>query len=346
MDADLFKVPVCDLGAVEDPRFEGIAIPEPEINLPREGVNDVFLANAEEYYRKFQGFDHSRALIRRAVEVAQIENPKRIVEFGAGFGNATLPLVDLFPDCHVVATDISPQMLAILRRLLVNRGLLHRCTVVAMDAHKDYLHGGTADMVLGSAILHHLVNPGLLVGRAIDLLKPGGWAIFFEPFEAGYAVIRMMCLLAMRKARLRDQRVRAFRLLKRLALAAARRLPGPQRHGFQYLEEIARGLTPQVLRERRVPEWRNLNDKWAFPRSVLEDIQVRAGASRLIVYPLHDNTKPFTRHIRHVLKTSAGVDESVLPPWVWEFFDQFETEFFSPELLTDFIIEGAILYRK
>src|SRR4051812_46163470 len=130
----LFKVPVKELSEVDGPEFEGIIIPEPEIGVEKKGVDHVFLEDAEEYYKKYQGFDYWSALIRTASSKVGIRDASVIVEFGSGFGNSTLPLLDLFPNAHVVATDISPNLLAILHRLLSQRNLKSRCTIAAMDA--------------------------------------------------------------------------------------------------------------------------------------------------------------------------------------------------------------------
>ncbi|WP_425328518.1 class I SAM-dependent methyltransferase [Rhodopseudomonas palustris] len=57
-----------------------------------------------------------------------------MVEYGCGFGNATLPMLDIFPDAKILATDISPNLLKILEGLLSSRGLEDRCVAIAMDA--------------------------------------------------------------------------------------------------------------------------------------------------------------------------------------------------------------------
>ena len=80
------------------------------------------------------------------------------------------------------------------------RGLTDRCVAVAMDAQKDYVRPASADLVVGSAILHHLVEPAPFVEQAMRILRPGGAAIFFEPFEGGYAILRLICQEIVREA--------------------------------------------------------------------------------------------------------------------------------------------------
>jgi SAM-dependent methyltransferase len=319
----LFKVPVRDLGDVEGKEFAGILIPVPEIGVERKGIDHTFLEDAEDYFCRYQSFDYWRRLIVEASRKIGIADPELVVEFGSGFGNSTLPMLDLFPRVHVIATDLSPNLLAILRRLLDARSVADRCSLVAMDAHRDYISTGTADLVIGSAILHHLVDPALFVERAMALLKPGGCAVFFEPMEAGNAILRLACL--------------------QVASESKRR--GERSAGLKWLDSMRKQLEPQLFRER-LCGWRERNDKWVFPRSVLDDIRRRVGASDLIVYPLHDNERPFTRHVQYVLKAYGGLDSASLPGWAWQIFDEFDRVHFSPELLTDLALEGCIIYRK
>jgi predicted O-methyltransferase YrrM len=315
-------VPLVDLGDVERRDFRGVLSPAPEVGAKREGVDEVFLDNAEEYYKKYQAFDYWRMLIKQAIEKLEIKDVKTIVEFGCGFGNSTFPLLDLFPNARVVATDISPNLLAILRRLIDARELSARCLPVAMDAQKDYINDGYADLVLGSALLHHLAEPEPFIARAMQIMKPGGVAIFFEPFEAGHAILRLICPTISEEAERRRESGRAI----------------------DWLRTIPVSLEPQIMRGS-LPGWRDRNDKWAFPRSVLEQIATRAG-SELIVYPLHDNNRQFTRHFAYMLEAYGGMNRSDVPKWAWAVFDRFDRRIFSPEMLLDVPLEGCVIFRK
>jgi SAM-dependent methyltransferase len=317
----MFVHPLSDLGEAEDPAFRGVLSPQPEVGSKREGVNDAFLGKAEDYYKKYQGFDYWRSLIAAAARRVGVDDPRLIVEFGCGFGNSTLPMLDLFPNAKIVATDISPNLLSILHRLLESRGMTERCIAVAMDAHKPYIVPCIADFVLGSAILHHLSEPGQFVAEAMRVLKPGGAAVFFEPFEAGLAIMRLAC-----------QEV--------VAEAARNKYKGPF---VDFAGNIAKMLEPQVL--RRVPNWRDLDDKWAFPRSVLQGI-ADATNTELIVYPIHDNKAQFRRHFTYMIEAYGGLKREDVPAWAWKPFDRLDNDTFSPEMLIDLPIEGCVIFRK
>jgi len=319
----IFRTKILDLGKIANAKFAGVLTPEPELGSTKEGVDAVFLENAEDYYAKYQGFSYWKMLIEQATSKIAIRNPSLIVEYGCGFGNSTLPLLDLFPNAQIVATDISPNLLAILKRLLATRGETARCIAAAMDAQKPYLHDGIADLVVGSAILHHLADPGIFVRRAMEVLKPGGAAIFFEPFEAGNAILRLICL------EIDDE-------------ATRRRIIGNR--AIDWLRAIPDQLEPQIFREQ-LPGWRDRNDKWAFPKSVLERIAHNIGMD-LTIYPIHDNKGQFTRHFAYMMETYAGIPKSELPDWAWSVFDRFDTQVFSPEMLTDLPLEGCVIFSK
>jgi SAM-dependent methyltransferase len=318
----LFTQPLFNLGLQEKSDFAGVFSPRDELDAERLGVSAVFLENAEEYYKKYQGFDYWRMLITETVRRIGIVDPGLIVEYGCGFGNATLPMLDLFPLANLLATDISPQLLSILHCLLDSRGLAGRCVPIAMDAQKHYIRSGIADLVFGTAVLHHLCEPGPFVCGALKVLKPGGFAFFYEPLEGGNAILRLICDEIVSEAK------------KRQAWS----------HPIHVISRFSEDLKPQIFRAQ-MPGWLERDDKWAFPRSVLDEIAADAGAE-LLVYGLHDNVGQFRRHLSHMLTMYASIPSENVPPWAWEIVDRFDRDTFSPEMLRDLAIEGCIIFRK
>jgi SAM-dependent methyltransferase len=320
--AELFSAPLMDLAEVENPAFAGVLTPAPEIGAERLGVDSVFLEGAEDYYRNYAGFAYWGGLVRMAMDRAGAPDPSVIVEFGSGFGNATIPMLEMFPAVQVAAIDISPNLLAILKRLVVERGFDDRCIPVAMDALKPYVREDCADLVVGAAILHHLTTPGDFIDRAMKILKPGGIAVFFEPMEGGNAVLRMAVHEVAAEARRRGE--------------------------FGPLIEQALGMVeayaPQIFRDR-YPNWADRNDKWVFPRSSLDAIAKAAGAE-LDVLPLHDNQGQFRRHFTYMLEVYANTPRDQFPDWAWAIFDRYDNDLFSPQMLTDLAIEACLIFRK
>jgi ubiquinone/menaquinone biosynthesis C-methylase UbiE len=326
--ADAFTSPLIDLGEHESPRFAGVFAPQPEVGARRPGASATFLENAEAYYERHQGFDYWKKVFEHALRSVGVTKADLIVEYGCGFGNGTLPLLELFHDARIVATDISPNLLAILKRLIDARGLSDRCVPVALDAHKPYVREGTADMVAGSAILHHLAEPGELVKAAMRVVKPGGVALFVEPFEAGHALLRL--------------------IIREICQEAARReFASP---ALTWLAEMAVEWNLQIQRDR-LPGWRDLDDKWLFPHSVLRDFADRAG-SELIVRPIGnglETDEPFRSQLSYKIRHWRELDPddpTIMPPWAWDIVRRWDREFFSDGLKEDFLFEACVIFRK
>ena len=189
----LFAEPLVDLGE-DDASLRGIFTPRSERGAEKRGVTDQFLENAADYHARYANVDHFRMLISNALATLKPPiTPRTILDIGSGSGNSVIPLLDRFPDAFVVATDISPQLLAILRDHLAARPEYHgRFALVCMDASNDRYRVGAFDLAVGAAILHHVIEPMRVVSACGRALGAGGAAIFFEPFEMGHAVLSLV----------------------------------------------------------------------------------------------------------------------------------------------------------
>jgi len=301
--------------------FAGVISPREEVDAEKLGVNAVFLENAEAYYEKYQGFSYWRAQLDMILNRLPIDTPSLIIEYGCGFGNATLPILDLYPEARILASDISPNLLAILARLSEARGLQARCVPVAMDALKPYVLEGTADLVFGAAILHHLTRPEDFIDCALRVVKPGGFAFFFEPLEGGHAILLQIIREIVSEARRRDE----------------------WNHPLYCIHHLGEAFRPQIFRHG--PGWSERDDKWAFPRSKLDEMAAACGADATVI-PLHDNVGQFRRHLTYMLETYVDVPRGDVPAWVWEIVDRYDMSTFSPEMLRDLALEGCVVFRK
>jgi hypothetical protein len=73
---------------------------------------------------------------------------------------------------------------------------------------------------------------------------------------------------------------------------------------------FANDLNPQIFRHA-TPGWKeDRDDKWAFPRSVLDKI-ARDNEAELQVYGLHDNVGQFRRHFAYMLETYGGMSGGI-----------------------------------
>ena len=186
-----FSVPLLDLGSVGQSEMAGIFVPEPEIGRKKSGVTNQFFADAEDYHERYCDVPHFRNLIKEALDrVGWPSDGAVVLDIGSGSGNSVLPCLDLLETALIVAIDISPKLLKILQRTLIsNQRNESRVALVCMDATRSPFNTSCFDLVIGAAILHHLIDPTAALLTASKVLKPGGHAIFFEPFENGNAIL-------------------------------------------------------------------------------------------------------------------------------------------------------------
>ena len=60
------------------------------------------------------------------------------------------------------------------------------------DLHRRFFRAGSFDLVLGAAILHHLLDPRAALANVADSVKPGGKLILVEPLESGSLIMAMI----------------------------------------------------------------------------------------------------------------------------------------------------------
>ena len=311
----------------QDSVFHGIHTFEARFN-PRQtaGVTEQFLADAADYHRKYTDHAHWTYLLGKALSRTPIDvdgHPQlSILDIGCGSGNTVIPLLKILPQSRIVASDISPQLLALLRDQ-VGDAERRRLLLMAMDASQRHFAGGTFDLTIGAAILHHIINPSDTIGACHHFLKPGGHAIFFEPFEEGYLLLRLLY----------EQLLDHASQLK-LSSDVARAL-----------QIIIRDCDLRKGRDKSAEIYSLLDDKWLFTRSYFEQQKARYGFSGLQMYELYPSqnmlSAQFKTHMRLLL--SAG-QESVNPE-VLEYIHAFEKKI-SPALYDELLMEACVIFTK
>ena len=296
---------------------------EPEIHSKKIGVTETFLSGAEDYFNKFQNFDYLSKLMLETFTRLNFVPSGTIIDLGSGFGNTVIPLLEKYADINVIATDISPQLLEILMREASFRGLEDRCIAVAQDAQVCYFNPQIADLVLGCAVLHHMIDPQAALESCLFALKSGGKAIFFEPFEMGSQVLRIAYNQILSQASNREKRMPAF----------------------VFLQGISNDINARTKRDS-TPEyrdiWKNLDDKWMFTYEHFHSIAKNLNC-KVEIFPLHDQVDQFTRHTRQILVNYAGLKADDLPSWAYEIIQSFDREYFSTEGLKSLPIEACVV---
>ena len=321
--ASVFAEPLVDLGT-QTPAFAGIYAPQSSIRATKVGVTSQFLENAEQYHRAYFDTEYWNFLLGNALEAAgEPSAPARIIDIGSGSGNSVIPLANRFPDAEIIATDISPQLLAILRDFLRQRpDSDRRFGLVCVDAMAAQYQPEVAELAVGAAILHHILEPERVLASCFRALAPGGWAIFFEPFEAGNALLKF-----------------TYRRILSQASAAERAMPG-----MQFLERMAEDYRRRE-RPRSDPIYRELDDKWMFTRTFFDRARTEQGWSELITYALNVSPTGLRDQATVHLRLGMGLKPDALPEWAWSIIDETDAGI-SDDLRKELAQESAVLMRK
>ena len=319
----LFDRPLVDLGADGDVALESIFSPGYSEELVGRFMTEYYesIDGARSQAKKLDLTEYYRGLLGEALEATTLESECPVVlEIGCGFGSATFPLLELLPESQVVATELSTSMLVVLKEKLEAEGAEKRCALVQLNAEELDFKPESFDLVVGAAILHHLFQPEKVIEQAARLLKPGGAAIFFEPFENGFSIMSVMY-----QAILRDWR--SWFLPKKVK---------EYLHYTLYFWQKMKGT------DKEDPFFAGIDDKWLFTRQFFSDLAREHGFQGVEVVPLNKSDEPFLQFAEHHF-SGNGIDN--LPKWVWDLVKDHE-RLFSPDLKKDLLTEGCIIFRR
>lgn len=319
-----YRRPVHDLGDYGFPEFRGIYSPIYEADYVNRFIHAQFQDGAERYARHYEKFGFFEQLIRRAVRSCGFDGSEHaaILDIGSGSGNSIIPLLNLFPAASMVASDLSPQLLAILRDHLSRSEHRSRCALLQLNAEELDFHDAAFDLVVGAAILHHLFHPEKAVAGAARVLRPGGVAIFIEPFENGNYILRMAYHQIVNDPRADSLHPRVAQFLRdRIAFCDERR-----------------GT------DKSDPKYMKFDDKWNFTRSYFDDLAERHGFSNCTHFPIGNLDAPFESKARVHLRGKAGEGDP-LPEWAWEIIREYDRNT-SRELRQDLPIEAVVMLTK
>jgi ubiquinone/menaquinone biosynthesis C-methylase UbiE len=268
-------------------------------------VSSQFTSQADTYHARYSASAHFEGLVDAAIAASGIEIAQAplVLDLGSGSGvNSVLPSFNLFPGARQVATDLSVELLAVLAREAEAAGLSERLVCVVMDAMQLRVRNRRFDLVTGASVLHHLERPSEAIEGAFNALKPGGHAIFLEPFD-GYGVVRL-----------------AYeRILAEAALRGDPLPPGVSAHLSEMVADIAIRTRPDPLS----PHFAHLDDKWLFARDVLE-AEARANGFEIVRFVPHHDHETLYRDITYTqLRLATGQDHA-LPGWAIDILDSFD----------------------
>ena len=290
-------------------------------------ISEQFKSGAGEYHARYAASAHFEALFEQTIRKLGLTIPEAplIFDMGSGSGaNSIVPCFKLFPGARQVATDLSGDLLVMLADYAAETGVSDRVTCVVMDAMGGGLRPERFDLVTGASILHHLVRPLFGLQAAARALKPGGQAIFFEPFD-GYGLIRLAY-----------ERILAEADLRGAPLA-------PE------IEAVLRSMTADIA-ARTNPDWQrpgfaDMDDKWLFSREQFETMAANAGFAG-VRFVSHNNHQSLYRDLTAVhLRLGSGRDDLMLPDWALAIMDGFD-EALPRTVKNLLMLEGSVVLTK
>jgi len=291
------------------------------------GVTQQFIGDAETYHQRYFDRLDFVELIDWCLTLADIDQERemRVLDIGSGGGSSVFAACRLLPQAEVYASDISPQLLGMLAAFVQSRDELRgRVKVFCFDVHRRFFRPEIFDVVIGAAILHHLLDPRAALVNVSRSLKPGGRIILIEPLEGGSLVLTAMYAGVLGVlGELGQSDGDLARLMKALRLDIQCRLGPPAEK----------------------PWTAALDDKWIFDEPYLVDLARQLGLSKVDVHPAQpDLTHVYEGAFRSVLADS-GNGELAVPEAVWDCVREFDRGI-DPGLKKALCPTGIIVFTK
>jgi ubiquinone/menaquinone biosynthesis C-methylase UbiE len=325
----LHRNQLIDLGDTDE-RLRGIFSPGYETSLISHYMTDQFREDALAYVERYQKTDYFENLLTTAFAKMSLWQEQRtgltILDVGSGAGNSALPLLTLCPQSSLIASDLSVELLVLLKDVLQQQRLHEDCLLLQLNAEDLHFREQTFDLVVGAAALHHLFTPEKTIAGCAQILKKGGHAIFFEPFENGHALLS----LAYRDI-LREERSRALADESRNFLS-----------GKIQEYHLRKG------RDKSRLEFTSVDDKWFFTRQYFWELAERYHFSDCIIYPLYPlelAKQQFVLQTEINLRLALGRERDALPHWAWQVLQQYD-DMFSEDFKKELLLEGTVILRK
>lgn len=322
---NLFRGSLIDLGQNGREEFQGIYSPIYEKSEIKRFMTSHYesLKGARTQAKEFDLTDRYFGLISEALKRANFSlkyhQRLTILDVGSGFGSTTFPLLKLFPKSRVVAGELSAAMLVVLKEKLAYHKKRKDCLLLQLNAENLNFKKNSFDLICGAAILHHLFRPEKTLRGCAKILKPGGIAIFFEPFEEGTSMMALIYEAIIHHS------------------------------GFKWLDfSLKYNFRKMVATWQKMknepkndPFFRKVDDKWLFSKKYFEGNALKYGFRDCIIYRLDKSKEPFT----HLAQTHLAKKIDRLPKWIFETIKIYEN-WFSDDLKDELITEGCIILKK
>ncbi|MCA9038725.1 MAG: class I SAM-dependent methyltransferase [Planctomycetaceae bacterium] len=132
--------------------------------------------------REYNEMDHSEVnqvfVTDLLWEVAQcgLDETLRVLDVGTGTALIPIELCLQATESHqIIAIDLAEEMLKLARKNVEEAGLENQVELKLVDAKGLPEELGLFDLVMSNSIVHHIPEPGPVLGEMYRALKPGGF---------------------------------------------------------------------------------------------------------------------------------------------------------------------------
>jgi ubiquinone/menaquinone biosynthesis C-methylase UbiE len=322
-----YRREVVDLGDEGGDRVRGIFSPCYEDTTVRKYIQAQFLDHAATYAKKYDAVDLFKSYLQTAFQTIGLGPEKRrgltILDIGSGSGNTIFPLLELCPNSSVIGSDLSLEMMILLKQALLRQGRDANCYLLQLNAEELDFRPATFDLIVGGAILHHLFHPDRAIAGCAAILKKGGHAIFFEPFAEGFIELRdcyAEILADPRSTGLSDQ-VRNF------------------------FQAMITDINVRLGTDKSAPLYQQLDDKWLFPKAYFQDLARRSGFSDCLIYSLHPHDAKLERETVTLMRLAIQQPPEAAPEWVWHIIKAHDDKV-PKERKPEVLLEACVVFKR
>lgn len=287
------------------------------------GIGTQFREDAQVYAARYS-IKSKHKTIELGLAGSKTTLPDTIValDIGCGPGDTTIALLEMFKNAHVYSTDLSPEMLMLLVAKAKELRLSDRITPFVADASAVNLKHEAFDLIVGSSMIHHLMDPDTFLDKVLKSLKPNGIALFYEPFQAGHIVLRTI-------------------LANIVEIAPYRRDLSDQR--TQFFKNYIYTIDVMCADDRDPSTYASLDDKFMFARSIFSNAAERNNC-HVAITPTNPPEDTFASKIKDLLRQGLG-DTDPLPKWCAELIAQTDHAI-SRSARTELLIEACITFTR
>lgn len=288
------------------------------------GIGPQFRKDAAVYQARYHDSEGKIAGIARGLKAVDVHlsGPITALDIGCGPGNATFAILEMFPDAHIYATDLSPEMLDLLMRHAKSIGAANQITPFVADASAVALSDQAFDLVVGSSMIHHLFDPNPFMDGVLRSIRSSGAALFYEPFQAGHVVLRTL-------------------LASILQIAPYR--PGLSERRAKFFADYIFTIDAMCREERDPVFYASLDDKWMFTTAIFQEAAKR-NSCRVEMFATNPPDGAFGIKISDLLRQGLG-DTDPLPEWCQELIAETDRAISRP-LREELLIEACIAFAR